>query len=476
MQWNGSQPYFAIPEVTAMIFAFCIPPLVVEPESVANVIWPSARAAPLNISHVCRYWRSIALGLPELWTTAAPSYRRSHIVDALNLWLDRAGTRPMEISFTQVLAMDLACASPGRALLRRSLQRAEYISVQVTGLHALAPLFSLFAAGSPCLRAAQIVVPNRALGACEWYDHEERDEIHEIHLMLSMLRLPTVLDVSHLPRLSDLKFLMPPSVDALTTAPEVCMDGLKQLHLSQATPSADLRRWATQCPNLVTASFNIKAFGKMAYEEHYVFEGAPVTLISLDNLALTFGPLPIEPPFSILEQLHTPELRNLRIELSDWWSDPAAPNLAENMECLRTFVRGMPRLRNLTVLGVLSSAADFAALLRAVPRLDCLHTDGSVFSDALLTLLAAGWVKNGSRAGPAEYLACMRVLVLVGYAPASVDALVAFVRARPLLERVELEYKSRRDKPADIDALKEHAGLRSRVKAGLEVRIVCSWE
>ncbi|KAJ7141353.1 hypothetical protein C8R44DRAFT_245108 [Mycena epipterygia] len=88
-------------ELWHLIFAECVP----EPGE------PNLVHAPLNVSQVCRRWRTIALSNPVLWTalTLTTTGRRYTDLLALDrlleLWLHRSGARLLSVSLTQAEAV-----------------------------------------------------------------------------------------------------------------------------------------------------------------------------------------------------------------------------------------------------------------------------------------------------------------------------------------------------------------------------------
>ncbi|CAK5270644.1 unnamed protein product [Mycena citricolor] len=85
------------PEILQTIFVACLPERPrVDPAS-----------APLVFTRVCRYWREVARGTPELWSNveiprvdALPSALRERFEGAVASWLDCNRTRPVSISFS----------------------------------------------------------------------------------------------------------------------------------------------------------------------------------------------------------------------------------------------------------------------------------------------------------------------------------------------------------------------------------------
>ena len=90
-------PLRTIPDqILQEIFQRCLPntPYVV----------PSARSAPLVLTHVCRRWRAVAHGTSELWSSIALHDRGvwnyELELDMLKRWLSRAHTRPLSVRIT----------------------------------------------------------------------------------------------------------------------------------------------------------------------------------------------------------------------------------------------------------------------------------------------------------------------------------------------------------------------------------------
>ncbi|KAJ7581595.1 hypothetical protein C8J56DRAFT_1029193 [Mycena floridula] len=86
-------------DVLLQIFVKCLP------ESGKPLM--EAAQAPLLLTHVCKAWREIAIGDPELWKllhialppTTSP-YNES-MVQAVSEWLSRSGSRPLDILLTE---------------------------------------------------------------------------------------------------------------------------------------------------------------------------------------------------------------------------------------------------------------------------------------------------------------------------------------------------------------------------------------
>ncbi|KAF9478594.1 hypothetical protein BDN70DRAFT_879835 [Pholiota conissans] len=115
------------PEVLSYVFEFCLP------EDPMNIEFLGSRAvdtyticAPLILSHICRWWRSVAHSTPQLWNTILiplfhedSSFYERDITDTfpplpvpivVEQWLDRAGSLPLSINIFE--ARDDNCWEP----------------------------------------------------------------------------------------------------------------------------------------------------------------------------------------------------------------------------------------------------------------------------------------------------------------------------------------------------------------------------
>ncbi|KAJ6521180.1 hypothetical protein DFH09DRAFT_223587, partial [Mycena vulgaris] len=82
-------PVLTLPnDITIAIFQRCIPS--------TTLPRPSASTAPLLLSQICRQWRQIALGSPELWRIVA--FGDDSSIEILKIWLRRAGNMPLHCS------------------------------------------------------------------------------------------------------------------------------------------------------------------------------------------------------------------------------------------------------------------------------------------------------------------------------------------------------------------------------------------
>jgi len=70
--WIWSASLFHYLKMYICIFAFC------QPDSIFPI--PSSLQAPLLLTHVCHYWRSVALGAPGTYPSAVTKYKNESAI------------------------------------------------------------------------------------------------------------------------------------------------------------------------------------------------------------------------------------------------------------------------------------------------------------------------------------------------------------------------------------------------------------
>ncbi|KAJ7641209.1 hypothetical protein FB45DRAFT_353756 [Roridomyces roridus] len=101
-------------------------------------------SSPTSLAHVCRKWRDIALGSPELWRAIRFKYAAKHEnrqTRAVRSWLDRSGTYPLAIQVGEGRWISSGCLE---AILHHR-ERWEYVNLvleddQTTSIHGSMPL------------------------------------------------------------------------------------------------------------------------------------------------------------------------------------------------------------------------------------------------------------------------------------------------------------------------------------------------
>ncbi|KAJ7438119.1 hypothetical protein B0H11DRAFT_1935472 [Mycena galericulata] len=140
------------PEIISKIFVHCLPP---------DDTPPAPQLAPLLIAQICRHWRAIALGTPELWMNIyliGGLREQSASLELLKLWVSRAESLPLKFALMSQ-SIEL-----GKLLLETAMefqQQWEEIAI-VLPAAAYSSLRSLADATFPVLTSIWFQVPRRA--------------------------------------------------------------------------------------------------------------------------------------------------------------------------------------------------------------------------------------------------------------------------------------------------------------------------
>ena len=102
------------PEILAQIFFHCIP--------CEQYPIPSHNEAPLLLTRISSYWRTLAINTPDLWSAFHINYKDpAEDIPATNLWLNRSTNRPLSISLaidfgeqSQQAILDALCRHSNR--------------------------------------------------------------------------------------------------------------------------------------------------------------------------------------------------------------------------------------------------------------------------------------------------------------------------------------------------------------------------
>ncbi|RDB24159.1 hypothetical protein Hypma_008617 [Hypsizygus marmoreus] len=62
---------------------------------------PSSYSTPIILDQVCSHWRAVALSMPALWSSIAVHLPSPYQVSLIQVWLQRAGTRPLSFWISQ---------------------------------------------------------------------------------------------------------------------------------------------------------------------------------------------------------------------------------------------------------------------------------------------------------------------------------------------------------------------------------------
>jgi hypothetical protein len=102
------------PEILSQIFIYCIPS--------EQFPIPSHTEAPLLLTRISSYWRTLAINTPDLWSAFHINYKDpAEDIPATNLWLNRSTNRPLSLSLaidfgeqSQQAILDALCRHSNR--------------------------------------------------------------------------------------------------------------------------------------------------------------------------------------------------------------------------------------------------------------------------------------------------------------------------------------------------------------------------
>ncbi|KAK7005896.1 hypothetical protein R3P38DRAFT_3040240 [Favolaschia claudopus] len=254
-------------ELWDMIFEECV---------FSRAAEPNVTEAPLNVSQVCRRWRSIALSNPVLWATFALSTTERHtqsdralqsIHKICQLWLLRAENRPLSVSLTQ--AEGFCCDNDsGVGPISLLLDDVLSYSTRLRQLSVRAPEVCLFPLESPNL---YLPVLEHLKIESPWHSRVAPDLIMSADMAPRLRRvsiLQTSFDTAHIgldyTQLTHLTLVPAPTApahvfwaadDALTFLTEAPLIQVIHLAINDFTP---IRRTLAQSDSLLSLSLEFR--------------------------------------------------------------------------------------------------------------------------------------------------------------------------------------------------------------------------
>lgn len=113
------------PEILGEIFLHSIP----QPPEFPPLVGP---LSPTNLTHICRYWRQVALGTPALWSAIwskfgldAPEWH------AFQAWLERSGGTPLRMHITDDDAQGGVNPDFWEVIGDGNIARCEYLKIHL---------------------------------------------------------------------------------------------------------------------------------------------------------------------------------------------------------------------------------------------------------------------------------------------------------------------------------------------------------
>ncbi|KAH8107537.1 hypothetical protein DFH11DRAFT_1177566 [Phellopilus nigrolimitatus] len=386
-------------ELIAWIFELSLPSLTdlelesrITPETYkaikdgARSRWPLATEAPLNITHVSREWRQLALSTQALWSSidlgkALAANEKGVSLGVLEQWLIRSGTHPLKIAFFADID---AITSPNIWLLMlENAPRWVELHIAITCNPLLDEL-----KGALSLAIKLRVLTLRLLGGVS-----ENTPRLDVSALVSLEEL-TLTGLHRSLKGSDiyLPIIRPPraTLQKLTTAV-----------LQQDMSTSDAIQWLASCPEIEVLHCIISETRGNVIHEKTAYSLPRLRL--LDLLVLDGSPRGLSPSF--FEYIHFPSLKDLVIGSargSGWPSSLLGALTRSNPPLLRLTFHGgimasypeiLPILK--LVENLMPREVDGQLVIELLPRLESLsvqvdHTELSSVP-ALLDLLCSRW-------------------------------------------------------------------------------------
>lgn len=439
-----------IPEVLAMIFICCLPKVITRPHR---------KRAPLNIAHVCKYWRDVAHSTPELWSSIQLKQvnlnQRAMLrhISLLEHWLSLSSNLLLTIhihySFcNKLLPYD---SLEGIAYVQDPMYNRVVYMLNFIGKHSkklkeivvatkrglLLPMIHMLRKGSPNLQKCHLLLTKGDASVYEDDDH-----------------MPTlVVNLARCPKLQDLKFVCEPAEHLIALRPSPSLVSLEilgfDLSFQLGQPSTSLKR--------LVLRHQYQEVGD-GYSWGTI-QSIPIVFPALNHLEITFTGRNSNVD-GLAELLEFPELRSLRVtakmtacdhsgddEAEHFFNHMSAPALKSlRLDSGRSFIKTAPEhwpcVKNLIVQSnadldtlILKSVKladdDVLSLLECAPNLHVLYLSGRHLTDRLVSRLTLRHQATSQVDMEKDLCPHLRDLTLcLGQVPASQQSVMKLVASR----------------------------------------------
>ena len=277
-------------EILSSIFVLCLPKIEetraemngsIMKRSITGQrpLWISSRSAPLNVSHVCRSWRSIALSTAKLWsklaiqgTTSSRGYHAKRELAILSSFMQRNAEAPLDILVDINVPVDLASMDT---------YMMQCIQLLVAQKHRWRSVHLVY-----CFCQVRIIAPILA-GLVQ----EASPSVSELYFCMHSCSVEKNRDVTptffhpSLPGLTKLTLFSRGTQYDLSGCPR-----LRELSITSPTSLKDVKQWLIRCPTLETVSFGrVNVYNSLEKElNHGTATSSIETLTSLRSLSLYF--------------------------------------------------------------------------------------------------------------------------------------------------------------------------------------------
>ena len=266
------------PEILSQIFLYCIPS--------EQFPIPSHNEAPLLLTRISSYWRTLAINTPDLWSAFHINYKDpAEDIPATNLWLKRSTNRPLSLS----LAIDFGEQSQQAILdaLCRHSSRWKHVRFDFRHLYC-PPMYSL--------DIAEDSIPQ--LTTFEFHARDiSSTNLSPITRLLKTA--PKLREVTWVDDLADTNVLL-----------ELPLNQLNRLSLAMDHGTLDYIQILDRCSNLQ----HIRITRPLPYQI-YQSKPLPLFLDKLTSLTISYDLT------AVLDHLVLPALKHVRIFTANHGSD-----------------------------------------------------------------------------------------------------------------------------------------------------------
>ena len=268
------------PEILTQIFFHCIPS--------EQFPIPSHNEAPLLLTRISSYWRTLAINTPDLWSAFHINYKDpAEDIPATNLWLKRSTNRPLSLS----LAIDFGEQSQQAILdaLCRHSNRWKHVRFDFRHLYC-PPMYSL--------DIAEDSIPQLTTFEFHARDISSTNLSPIIHLLKTA---PKLREVTWVDDLADTNMLL-----------ELPLNQLTRLSLEMDHGALDYIQILNRCSNLQHIRIT-----RPLLSSHQIYQPkpSPLFLDTLTSLTISYDLT------AVLDYLVLPALKHVRIFTANHGSD-----------------------------------------------------------------------------------------------------------------------------------------------------------
>lgn len=371
------------PEVLEPIFLDCLPGT----ESGLAPGISSPRHPSINLSHVCRSWRSTSLGCPKMWADLRinlPNFddgkegsgwvhKMEKLMKAFGIWTHRSGNAPLTVVVSSIdfpdgivdaSEVNKAYSDLVRAIQETSARWRELKVVLVVGpdCESLLQLMHFESTSLPLLERASLEVSS---GSVEW-DIDLTTRLQGLLASSNLFSTPSLRSLTLRGVWGDTALPSVMNVNLWPPLTALNIDCHYPRDLVTPTMSAmQLIQHLHAIPSLLDVSFSFQGRSSVSNQLPFPNVGNPLEIPNLKRLMLTGGQiLKGFGPF-----LSFPALQDLHLQFRDLIPDGIESGL---VECILQFG---PQLKTFTFCPDAVSRYAFVKVLESLPRVETLTLD-----------------------------------------------------------------------------------------------------